>query len=267
MKHALRGETGPFYSDLYTLIALLPKYNPASYPPITRDHLLTLWHNGLPRQKANRATDDIAAPLTVPVAFTQDALSQPNLPNPFFLDEEEKAAGCGEEKLWGPSREDFREQAINSARGFVKTDDSEVFMVTSRREGQKSSNRGVSQFLKICLSTSLHQNQHQNKRDNFSDEQVTLKTVELMPPHHPPPPKIWDFFPSLRIFKVVYDLFRWMKKQGQGQRERTRGGKRRRMGTTMEIPQEILYVLIRYPSLSVWKTRTKDIDGARVDDD
>lgn len=239
MKHALRGETGPFYSDLYSLIAFLPKYNPASYPPITRDHLLALWHNGLPRQKASRATDDIAVPLTVPVAFTQDALNQPNLPNPFFLDEEEKSGG--EEKLWGPSHEDFTVQAIKSASAFVKTDDPEVFVVTSKREGRKSiQQRRSIRVSRDILPTSLHQGQHQNQRDNSSDEQVTLETVELMPPRHPPPPKVWDFFPPLRIFKVVYDLFRWRKKQGQGQTERTRGGKRRRMGTTMEIPQEIL---------------------------
>ncbi|ODO04513.1 hypothetical protein I350_05117 [Cryptococcus amylolentus CBS 6273] len=227
MKHALRGERGPFYSDLYSLIAFLPKYNPASHPPITRDHLLALWQNGIPRQKSSRATDDIAVPLTVPIAFTPDALNQPNLPNPF--DDEEKRMG---EQMYGPAPDEYKEQAVRNASEYVGTDDPEVFVVTSKRDGRKS----ITQRRSIQVQG----------RTGQGGEQVTLETIELMPPRHPPPPRIWDFLPPLRIFKSIYDMFNWKKKKEIS--ERAKGGKRKRsaMGTDMEIPQEILMYLSMY---------------------
>jgi hypothetical protein len=37
MKHALRGEAGPFYTDLYSLIAFLPKYVHLQQQPLAHD--------------------------------------------------------------------------------------------------------------------------------------------------------------------------------------------------------------------------------------
>ncbi|WVQ78805.1 hypothetical protein IAT38_000896 [Cryptococcus sp. DSM 104549] len=241
MKHALRGETGPFYSDMYSLIAFLPKYNPSVYPPITRDHLLALWHNGLPRQKKWQQNDTIAVPLTVPVAFRGDALNQPNLPNP-FLDEEKAAGG----QVSGPSPHEFKAQAIKSAGSFVHTNDPDVFVVTSKLDGAGGGRRRSSarpQQQQNRESVQIARGHHAGGQPG-GDEKVTLETVELMPPRHPPAAKFWDFFPPLRIFKVIYDMFSWKKKAKDS--ERKKGGKRRRMGTTMEIPQEILMYISAY---------------------
>jgi hypothetical protein len=35
------------------------------------------------------------------------------------------------------------------------------------------------------------------------EEKPALTTVELMTPRYPPHPGVWDFFPPLRIFKVL----------------------------------------------------------------
>ncbi|WVQ78804.1 hypothetical protein IAT38_000895 [Cryptococcus sp. DSM 104549] len=241
MKHALRGETGPFYSDLYSLIAFLPKYNPSAYPPITRDHLLALWHNGLPRQKYWAQDDAIAVPLTVPVAFRGDALNQPNLPDPFL--DAEKAHGT---QLFGPNPQEFKAQAIRSAASFVQTSDPDVFVVTNKREGRKSvQERRSIQVGRGGEGAEAGAGAGAGKGP-ATGEQVTLETVELMPPRHPPAPKFWDFFPPLRIFKVIYDKFNWQKKSKDS--ERRKGGKRKRMGTSMEIPQEIVMYLSCYIS-------------------
>nr|ODN89268.1 hypothetical protein L204_06205 [Cryptococcus depauperatus CBS 7855] len=239
MKHALRGETGPFYSDLYSLIAFLPKYNPSCYPPITRDKLFALWNNGIPRQKSSKATDDIAVPLTVPVAFRQDALNQPNLPNPFFEEEMtdiEKGEFTGNVGL-----SEFKDQAIKSASAYVATDDPEVFVVTSKRDGRHS----IQQRRSIS-ATHDSRGPHSSRRYHqcAEQEQVTLETVELMPPRHPPPPKLRDFLPPLRLIKSIWDKLNWKKKQQQTDSRRRR--KRRRMGTDMEIPQEILMYISAY---------------------
>ncbi|WWD16444.1 hypothetical protein CI109_100870 [Kwoniella shandongensis] len=221
MKHALRGEAGPFYSDLYSLIAFLPKYNPSAYPPVTRDHLLALWQNGLPREHASKQSNDtIAVPLTTPIAFTADALNQPDLP----VDEEKDGSlPLPSGRTTGQS---FRAQAIASATSFVKTDNPKVFQLKRQKDDQVKA-----------------EPIQPNTKGKDTDEKIILTTVELLPPRHPPMPKVWDFFPLLRIGKVVYD---WWKKNVD--QERQKGGKRRRNGTGMEIPQEILMYLFAYIS-------------------
>ncbi|WVF65852.1 hypothetical protein IAT40_000589 [Kwoniella sp. CBS 6097] len=219
VKHALRGESGPFYSDLYHLIAFLPKYNPSAFPPITRGHILALWQNGLPREKAGQFTDVNAVPLSTAAAFRTDALNQRNLPDP-FLDRERAFS------MDGRDGDQFREQAIQSAKSFVMAEDPNVFALNRQRSSVQNVRPGL--------------------QGAGSDEGVTLATVELMPPRHPPAPKFWDFFPLLRIFKIIYDWFKYAQKIDQN--ERLKGGKRKRKGATMEIPQEILMYLIAYVS-------------------
>ncbi|OCF38368.1 hypothetical protein I317_07864 [Kwoniella heveanensis CBS 569] len=182
LKHALRGESGPFYSDLYHLIAFLPKYNPSAFPPITRNHILALWQNGLPREKAGQFTDVIAIPLSTAAAFRTDALNQRNLPDPFL--DKEKAFSMD-----GRDGDQFKEQAIQSAKSFVVADDPNVFALNRQRSSVQNVRPGL--------------------QGAGSDEGVTLATVELMPPRHPPAPKFWDFFPMLRIFKIIYDWFKY----------------------------------------------------------
>ncbi|RXK41347.1 hypothetical protein M231_01252 [Tremella mesenterica] len=63
MKHALRGELGPFYSDLYPLIAFLPKFGPGAQPPITHENIQVLWRNSAPRENYHTA-DEVVVPLT-----------------------------------------------------------------------------------------------------------------------------------------------------------------------------------------------------------
>jgi len=70
-------------------------------------------------------------------------------------------------------------------------------------------------------------------------EKVTITTVELMPPRHPPPIKAWDLFPPLRIYKMITDWFKTQKMKEE--QERAQGGKRKRpSGVKTEIPQECL---------------------------
>nr|XP_018264799.1 uncharacterized protein I303_02979 [Kwoniella dejecticola CBS 10117]OBR86957.1 hypothetical protein I303_02979 [Kwoniella dejecticola CBS 10117] len=239
MKHALRGEVGPFYSDLYYLIAFLPKYNPSAYPPINRSHILALWQNGLPREKAGAFTEKIAVPLTTSVAFRTDALNQRDLPDP-FLDTEKGASppsngsissesGSGTGLATDPKT--FKKQAIQSAKSFVQVDNPDIFALNRQRSSLQTVRSG-----KYGRSSNAA---------NPGEEGITLATVELMPPRHPPTPKFWDFFPPARIFKIIYDWFRWHK-IGENN-ERAKGGKRKRkMGSTMEIPQEILMYLQAY---------------------
>ncbi|WVW80229.1 hypothetical protein I302_102207 [Kwoniella bestiolae CBS 10118] len=229
MKHALRGETGPFYSDLYHLIAFLPKYNPSAYPPINRSHIFALWQNGLPREKAGKFTNSIAVPLTTSVAFRTDALNQRDIPDPFLDTEKGTPNGSqsGSESL-GASADPkaFKKLAIKSAKSFVQVDNPDVYALNRQRSSLQTVRSG-------------------KPGSGPQGENVTLTTVELMPPRHPPTPKIWDFFPPLRIFKIIYDWFRWHK-IGEDN-ERAKGGKRKRkMGSTMEIPQEILMYLQVY---------------------
>ncbi|OCF56508.1 hypothetical protein L486_05358 [Kwoniella mangroviensis CBS 10435] len=229
MKHALRGETGPFYSDLYHLIAFLPKYNPSAYPPINRSHILALWQNGLPREKAGKFTNSIAVPLTTSVAFRTDALNQrDNIPDPFLDPEKGLSNGTYTGSTTDPKA--FKNLAIQSAKSFVQVDNPDVFALNRQRSSLQTVRSG-----KPGLGGGL----------GSEGENITLTTIELMPPRHPPTPKMWDFFPPLRIFKIVYDWFRWHK-IGEDN-ERAKGGKRKRkIGSTMEIPQEILMYLQAY---------------------
>ncbi|WVR03769.1 hypothetical protein IAU60_000764 [Kwoniella sp. DSM 27419] len=230
IKHALRGEAGPFYSDLYHLIAFLPKYNPSAYPPITRGHIMALWQNGLPREKAGHFTDVVAVPLSTAIAFRGDALNQRNLPDPFL--EHEKGFSTD-----GRGPDVFREQAIQSASSFVVADDPNVFALNRQRSKVKHVQR------RQGAQRQLHSGGSDGPSQN---EGITLATVELMPPRHPPVPKIWDFIPPLRIFKIIYDWFRY-KSKGKDN-ERSKGGKRKRVGAPMEIPQEIIMYLSAYLS-------------------
>jgi hypothetical protein len=89
-----------------------------------------------------------------------------------------------------------------------------------------------------------HRLQRQRSEKEFTPdglEKVTIATVELMPPRHPPPIKIWDIFPPFRVYKMVTDYFKTQKMKEQ--QERAQGGKRKRpSGVRTEIPQEILCV-------------------------
>jgi hypothetical protein len=51
---------------------------------------------------------------------------------------------------------------------------------------------------------------------------------------------VWDFFPPLRLLKIVVDWFKTQKRLEE--QERAKGGKRRRGADAVksEIPQEIL---------------------------
>ena len=71
---------------------------------------------------------------------------------------------------------------------------------------------------------------------------MTIASVELMPPRHPPVPRYWDYLPPLRIVKIILDWFKTQKRLED--QDRTKGGKRRRGGNTVksEITQEILSV-------------------------
>lgn len=68
-----------------------------------------------------------------------------------------------------------------------------------------------------------------------------MSTVELMPPRHPPPTRIYDFFPPLRIIKRIKDWWLSVFRDVVHQDDRVKGGKRKRKGAfKSEIPQEIL---------------------------
>ncbi|WWC68538.1 uncharacterized protein I206_102467 [Kwoniella pini CBS 10737] len=237
VKHALRGEVGPFYSDLYHLIAFLPKYNPSAYPPINRSHILALWQNGLPRDKAGAYTDKIAVPLTTSVAFRTDALNQRDLPDPFVDTEKgpspssngsiSSSSGIGSGLNTDPKV--FKKQAIQSAKSFVQVDNPDIFALNRQRSSLQTVRSG----------------KYGRSNNAAGEEGITLATVELMPPRHPPTPRFWDFFPPLRIFKIIYDWFRWHKLGDNN--ERAKGGKRKRKaGNSMEIPQELLMYLQAY---------------------
>ncbi|WWC88091.1 uncharacterized protein L201_002995 [Kwoniella dendrophila CBS 6074] len=250
LKHALRGETGPFYSDLYHLIAFLPKYNPSVLPPVKRSHVLALWQNGLPREKAGSFTDSIAVPLTNAVAFRTDALNQRDpLPDPFLEDSEKGSSSTSSSQAGSisgvgkgnntPSFIDhkvFKKQAIQSAKSFVQVDNPNIFALNRQRSSLQTVRSGKPGFSNGKISNTM------NNKEN-----ITLTTVELMPPRHPPTPKIWDFIPPLRIFKIIYDWFKWHKIGQDSEREKG-GKKKRKMGTSMEIPQEILMYLQAYMS-------------------
>ncbi|ORX35212.1 Bestrophin, RFP-TM, chloride channel-domain-containing protein [Kockovaella imperatae] len=219
MKHSLRGEKGPFYSDLYNLIAWLPKYNPSAYPPITRDHLLVLWQNGIPRQKWHRADDVAAVPLSQQAAFdgyTFDIMPGADMPNPGPTDHEANPGGLTTRS------EKFKSQAVNEAKKYVQD--------------------GQAKIMGFCHLDQKHRIRRGDTPVRLSqDDTIIITTVELMPPRHPPPATVWDFVPPLRIFKIVFDWFKTQKRLEQ--QERTRGGKRRRSAVKSEIAQEMLLYL------------------------
>ena len=192
------------------------RYNPAALPPISRDHLLVLWQNGLHRpQVDDHAEDEVVIPLTQPAIHTGRAFAQP--PGPAPLDVEEQAP---EQTQLFTTSEAFKDQAVASATPLFNTQDTTMFSFS-------------------LLGT--------NRRDSSDSNQIGkghITSVELLPPRSPPAPRVWDYFPPLRIFKRVSD---WWKPTTPGTRsktdERVNGGKRRRSGPIRsEIPQEILYV-------------------------
>jgi hypothetical protein len=79
----------------------------------------------------------------------------------------------------------------------------------------------------------------QRKSEDVKSGKAHITSVELMPPRHPPMAQYWDFFPPLRLAKIVVDWIR--KREKVLQQERVRGGRRKRGGgMRSEIPQEVL---------------------------
>lgn len=185
---------------------------------------MTMWRNGIPRQKAVYNDDTLAVPLTNPATFTGMAFhSHPDIdtttsssPSVDSIDAERNVTGVTTTSV------DFRKQALTSAASFTRSDNPDV-LAFSRLDNKHRLNRKRSE--KELTPDGL--------------EKVTITTVELMPPRHPPPIKIWDIFPPLRIYKMVTDYFKTQKmKESQ---ERAQGGKRKRPnGVRTEIPQEVL---------------------------
>jgi putative membrane protein len=162
--------------------------------------MLVLWQNGIPRQQPGAENGTFAVPLTHPATLDGDAFNADQIKNHSGLIVDSPG---------------FMQQAIGSALNYVKTDTDPAVTLLSRKTGQYE---GIKEG---------------------SGGEVKIATVELMPPRHPPPAKIWDFFPPLRIFKRAFDYFKSRQKEGED--ERARGGKRRRAGgIKSEIPQEIL---------------------------
>lgn len=193
------------------------RHNPSAYPPITRDHLLVLWTNGIPRQKWHNADDAVAVPLTQPASFDGYAfemLDKNDTPSDGPTDKESNPSGL---TTTCPA---FKKQAVNAATKFVNSTDPDIVGFASLDRHDHRLNRDASP-----------------PRDN---EKVTIASVELMPPRHPPAARFWDFFPPLRFIKVILDWFKTQKRLEE--QERAKGGKRRRGGASIksEIPQEIL---------------------------
>ena len=204
------------------------RYNPAACPPVTRDHLLVLWQNGIPRQKWHKADDVMAVPLTQPAVFDGYAFEMLNgagTPTPGPIDKESNPSGLT------TTSSKFKDQAVNSAAQYFETNDPTV-LGSSRLDHRDH---------RLCRDSSPP-NPSDRNRSNAPEkptEKVTITTVELLPARHPPSAQIWDFFPPLRIFKVIWDWFKTQKRLEE--QERARGGKRRRAGAVKsEIPQEIV---------------------------
>ncbi|KAL7424667.1 hypothetical protein Q5752_000351 [Cryptotrichosporon argae] len=174
-KHALRGEHGPFYADLYPLIAFLPRYNPSVARPGRAD-VLGPWRSGVPSDSSVDC-DVLAVPLT-----------------PAF-----KLNSTCDEKTAGESTFDMLARAKDAA---------------TRLGGE----------------------------DGKAPE---IRIIELLPPRHPPPAKIYDWFPFIRQLERFTNLFKSDERlQASG---RDKSGKRRRSGgVRLAIPQEILHYLGLY---------------------
>ncbi|RSH94765.1 hypothetical protein EHS25_004571 [Saitozyma podzolica] len=233
MKHALRGETGPFYTDLYSLIAFLPKYNPSARPPITRDQLLVLWQNGIPRQKPTSSDDSIAVPLTEPASFTGYAFaSAPGTETPVAPDPDsdtEPHVGMN------PTSGSFFRQAMKAVRPYLfRTEQLGNGSGCEGGDGGVDDGEGGT----VCVTDEKGQRHCFAKLDkkhrvirqseDTRNGRVPIVTVELMPPRHPPA-VMKDWFVSQQ--RKAFDV-------------REKGGKRKRAGGVRnEIPQEILMYL------------------------
>lgn len=185
---------------------------------------MTLWRNGIPRQKDYHSDDTVAVPLTNPATFTGLAFhSHPDIasitsssPSVDSIDAERNVTGVT------TTSNEFKDQAVTSAASFTRSDNPDI-LAFSR------------------LDTKHRLNRKRSEKEFTPDgvEKVTITTVELMPPRHPPPIKIWDIFPPLRAYKMVTDYFKTQKMKEE--QERAQGGKRKRPnGVRTEIPQEVL---------------------------
>lgn len=189
---------------------------------------MALWRNGIPRQKDYHNDDTLAVPLTNPATFTGMAFhshahaqtetgsTSSSTPSVNSIDAERNVTGVT------TTSSAFKKQALTSAGSFTRSDNPD-----------------------ICAFSGLdhkHRLQRQRTEKEFTPdgiEKVTITTVELMPPRHPPTIKIWDIFPPFRIYKMVTDYFKTQKMKEK--QERAQGGKRKRpSGVRTEIPQEIL---------------------------
>jgi hypothetical protein len=176
-----------------------------------------MWNHGIPRQKQYNADDAIAIPLTQAAAFDGFAFEQfdkSQMPIQGPTDKESNPSGLS------TSSPAYKEQAINAAARFADSDSSEVMGFAT-----------------------LDRHDHHLRRDATppsEKEKMTIASVELMPPRHPPKARYWDFFPPLRLIKIITDWFKTRERLEQ--QERAKGGKRIRAGgpVTSEIPQEIL---------------------------
>jgi putative membrane protein len=128
--------------------------------------------------------------------------------------DEEKVSGSG----FTTTSYQFRDQALNSATAYIRTEGE------SRRH---------------CFARLDKKHRVVRRSEDKKGDRVPVITVELMPPRHPPKAQYWDFFPPLRLIKVITD---WIRRRELVQKqERVRGGKRKRNGSVRsEIPQEIM---------------------------
>jgi putative membrane protein len=157
--------------------------------------------------------------LTQPASYDGsafDLVDSSEKPTPGPTDPESNPSGLT------TSSPEFKSQAIREASRFVNSDDPDVV--------------GFAQ---------LDPRDHRMNREKTppkETEKVTIASVELMPPRHPPVPRYWDYLPPLRIVKIILDWFKTQKRLED--QDRTKGGKRRRGGNTVksEITQEILSV-------------------------
>ncbi|GFZ48750.1 hypothetical protein JCM24511_06499 [Saitozyma sp. JCM 24511] len=73
-KHAVREELGPFYTDLYHLIAFLPKFNSAVPRPAQRDDLFAPWENPFTDDTLPSGAEEklYAVPLTADIEVSEN---------------------------------------------------------------------------------------------------------------------------------------------------------------------------------------------------
>lgn len=169
----------------------------------------------------------MAVPLTQPAAFDG---------SPFDLIDPSEKPTCPTDTEGNPSGlttscAEFKEQAIKAATKYVNCDDPDIVGFAS-----------------------LDRHNHRMCRDDSpprENEKVTIASVELMPPRHPPVTRFWDFFPPLRFIKIVIDWFKTRERLEE--QERTKGGKRKRVTNSVksEIPQEILSVYLSSSIINV----------------